>query len=57
MAGSMSLGIKATACKMGIEFEGSIETNSDAIAAIETSSRIGSGNIRQIEVTYLLAAG
>ena len=52
-AGSVGLGIKNLTLEMGIRFEGPIELNSDASAAIGISSRIGSGKVRHIEVTQL----
>ena len=52
-AGSQSLGARAIASDMGIEFEMPIEFNSDASAAIGISNRIGSGKVRHIEVTQL----
>ena len=52
-AASVSLGLKALANDMGIEFEEPIVMNSDASAAIGISNRIGSGKVRHIEVTQL----
>ena len=52
-AGSVGLGVQAIANELGIEFEGAIELNSDASAAIGISNRVGSGKIRHIEVTQL----
>jgi len=52
-AGSQSLGVKALAIDMGIEFVRPIELNSDASAAIGIGNRIGSGKVRHIEVTQL----
>ena len=52
--GSISLGLKAIAFKLVIEFEVPIEISSDASAAIGISNRIGSGKVRHVEVTQLL---
>jgi hypothetical protein len=51
--GSVSLGVKAIAMDMGMEFKKPIVLNSDASAAIGIGSRIGSGKVRHIEVNQL----
>ena len=52
-AGSQSLGVKALAQDMGIDFEKPIELSSDASAAICIGNRICSGKVRLIAVTQL----
>ena len=52
-AGSVSIGLKALASDMDIEFNEPIVIKSDASAAIGISNRVGSGKIRHIEVTQL----
>ena len=52
-AGSQSLGSKALAQDIGIQFDKPIELNADACASIGIGNRIGSGNVRLIEVSQL----
>ena len=51
-AASVSIGIQAIASELGIKL-GAIELNSDASVAIGISNRIGSGKVRDIELTQL----
>ena len=44
-AGSVGLGAQAIANEIGIQFQNSIELNSDAGAAIRISNRDGSGKV------------
>ena len=51
-AASNALGIK-TSSDTGVNFNGPIETKSDASAAIGIANRIGIGKVRHIEVNQL----
>ena len=49
----MSLGIKALATEMGLQFNNPVEIHSDGSAAMSIANRIGSGKVRHVEVTQL----
>ena len=50
---SQGMGLKAIAVDLGVTFEGPIQINADANAAIGIASRLGLGKVRHIEVTQL----
>ena len=50
---SQGMGLKAIAVDLGVTYEGPIQINADASAAIGMASRLGLGKVRHIEVTQL----
>ena len=50
---SQGMGLKAIAVDLGVIYEGPIQINADASAAIGMASRLGLGKVRHIEVTQL----
>ena len=50
---SQGMGLKAIAVDLGVAYEGPIQINADASAAIGMASRLGLGKVRHIEVTEL----